>query len=115
MQRARMESFLRRVVERHRFIELLYVTDTQGRQVVDNVAPAGFSAVYGSGGYGQRWSSRPWFKGAMNSEGVYISDIYRSAATDSFSFTISNKLVDEQGRTLGVLAADVHFEQLLKQ
>jgi methyl-accepting chemotaxis protein len=113
MQRARMEAFLRQVVERYRFLELVYVTDAQGRQVVDNVAPSGFSAVYGSGGHGQNWGNRPWFKGAMAQDEVYISDIYRSAATDSFCFTISNRLVDDQGRVLGVLGADVHFEQLL--
>jgi methyl-accepting chemotaxis protein len=113
MQRARMEAFLRQVVERYRFFELVYVTDAQGRQVVDNVAPSGFSAVYGSGGHGQSWSNRPWFKGAMAQDEVYISDIYRSAATDSFCFTISNRLVDDQGGILGVLGADVHFEQLL--
>jgi hypothetical protein len=113
MQRPRMEAFLRQVAERSRFIELVYVTDARGRQVVDNVAPAGFSAVYGSGGFGQNWANRPWFKGAMAQDEVYISDIYRSAATDSFCFTISNRLVDDEDRVLGVLGADVHFEQLL--
>jgi ABC-type transporter Mla subunit MlaD len=113
LERRRMEAFMRQVVGRYPFLELLYVTNAQGRQITDNIAQGAFTATYG-GGFGQNWSGRPWFLGAVNSGGTYISDLYRSVASDNFCFTISTPLKDPAGRLLGVLGADVHFGDLLR-
>ncbi len=113
LERRRMEAFLRQVVERYPFLELLYLTNAQGRQITDNIAQGAFQATYG-GGFGKNWSSRPWFRGAVSSGGTYISDLYRSVASDNFCFTISTPLRDPSGRLLGVLGADVHFGDLLR-
>lgn len=112
--RGRMEEFLRQVAARHPFLELLYVTDAQGRQITDNIASGRFRASYGSSGFGQNWAGRPWFRGAVEASDTYISGIYRSVATDNFCFTISTPLWDEQDRLAGVLGADVHFGDLLQ-
>jgi len=114
LERARMEAFMRQVAARHTFLELLYVTDANGRQITDNISPGRFQASYGSSGLGQDWSGRPWFRGAVEARGAYISGIYRSVATDNFCFTISTPLWDAQGRLAGVLGADVHFGDLLR-
>lgn len=114
LRRERMEAFMRQVVERHPFLELIYVTDAQGRQITDNIAPKNFMAAYGQSGFGQNWGNRPWFQGAISGQGTYISDIYRSVASDSFCFTISTPLRDAQGRLAGVVGADVSFGNLLQ-
>ncbi|MFH1035658.1 MAG: methyl-accepting chemotaxis protein [Pseudomonadota bacterium] len=113
LDRRRMEAFLRQVAGRYPFLELLYATNAQGRQITDNIAQGAFQATYG-GGFGQNWSRRPWFQGAVNSGGACISDLYRSVASDNFCFTISVPLKDAAGRLLGVLGADVHFGDLLR-
>jgi hypothetical protein len=113
LQRGRVEALLRRAVERYPFLELLYVTDAHGRQITENIARGGSPAANGDCVLGKDWSRRPWFRGAVQESGVYISDIYRSVASESFCFTISAMLRDERGGNLGVLGADVHFEQLL--
>ncbi len=113
LRRERMEGFLRREVQRHPFLELLYVTDARGRQITGNIASPSFKGAAQENALGRDWSARPWFKGAMGDSGVYISDIYRSLASGSFCFTISAKLRGQDGQVLGVLGADVHFEQLL--
>jgi|WetSurMetagenome_2_1015567.scaffolds.fasta_scaffold00023_42 methyl-accepting chemotaxis protein len=109
----RQESYLNNAITRHPFMELLYVTDTSGRQITKNIAPAGFEAKYGSTGLGMDWSSRPWFTGVMASGKPHITDLYRSEATDSFCFTISSLIKDERGRTIGVLGADINLSKLL--
>jgi len=114
LRRERMEAFLRQVVERHPFLELIYVTDARGRQITDNIAPRGFMAAYGQSGFGRDWAGRPWFRGALEGRGAYISDIYRSVASDSFCFTISTPLLDAEGRVAGVVGADVSFGNLLQ-
>jgi len=113
MQRSRQESAMESVVRSHPYVELLYITDLHGTQTTRNVAAPGFTAAYGSTGHGKDWSSRPWFLEPLHTGGLYTSDIYRSAASDRFCFTISAPITNAQGETLGVLGADIDLSQLL--
>ncbi|MFA9441891.1 methyl-accepting chemotaxis protein [Uliginosibacterium sp. sgz301328] len=90
-------------------LQLAYVTDMAGRQVCGNVSPAGVDPR----AMGHDWSSRDWFRLAAQDARVYVSGIYRSAATDDFCFTISLPLRDGAGRALGVLGADVRFDHIV--
>ncbi len=111
--RKRREAAMRQTVQQFRFVELLYITDAGGRQVTDNIAAPGFTAAYGSSGFGRDWSGRPWYQEPVRNGALYISDVYRSSATDRFCFTISAPLFDPQGELAGVLGADIDLTQLL--
>ena len=113
MQRPRQEAAMESVVKSHPYVELLYITDSHGTQTTRNVAAPGFTAAYGSSGQGKDWSARPWFLEPLNTGGLYTSDIYRSAASDRFCFTISAPIANDRGETLGVLGADIDLSQLL--
>jgi len=89
---------------------LLYVTDLRGRQLTANIG----RSQRDESARGRDWSSRPWFREALARDGAYISDIYRSLATDDFCFTVSLPLRDVQGRTIGVLGADARFDHLVR-
>jgi|GEM_PF-872412 len=107
------ETYLKNAIARYAFIELVYITDSGGCQVIDNIAPAGFRASYDSTGLGMNWSGRPWFTGAVGSAGPHITDLYRSEATGSFCFTVSSAIRDESGRLAGVLGIDISLAKLL--
>ena len=113
MDRERQEKCMRQLVDRHPFLELLYVTNLDGVQVTQNIAQGDFKAAYGSTGFGKNWSTRPWFIGATEKDGIYISDVYRSVATGNFCFTISAPLRDVDGEIIGVFGVDVNFSYLL--
>ncbi|RJR32632.1 MAG: hypothetical protein C4567_18330 [Deltaproteobacteria bacterium] len=113
MTRGRQEAFLRKTMHHYPFFELCYVTDAGGVQVTDNISNNGFHAAYGSTGFGKNWSTRPWFTEAMNRRDTYISDIYRSVASDSFCLTVSTPLWDAGGNLIGVLGADINFNDIL--
>jgi len=91
--------------------ELLYVTDLQGRQVVRNVGTV--TAAYGDTGLGKDWSHRPWFRVPRQSGQTYISDFYRSAATESYCLTVSTPIADAQGKVVGILGADLDLARLV--
>ncbi len=112
MRRTSLESFMRDLVGSYNFFELVYVTDARGRQVTANIARPGTPGA-GEQALGRDWSNRPWFIGAMRGDEVYTSDIYRSVATDNFCFTISGRIENQEGRPLGLFAADVHFGGLV--
>ena len=50
---------------------------------------------------------------AIHHERAHSTNVYRSAATGDFCFTIAAALRDTSGHVRGVLAADGNFQQLL--
>lgn len=113
LDRRRLEPLMERWIERHPHFELAYVTGPAGRQIVDNIRCSGGRARHDADGLNRDWSSRPWYRDAVSHMGAHSTDIYRSAATGDFCFTISAALRDAHGQVRGVVAADVNFQQLL--
>lgn len=95
--------------------ELLYVTDTAGRQLSANVGWKDGRVWSDEAAVGRLWRERPWFLDALkDKEAVVTSDIYRSKATGDYCFTISSVVSDANGLPLGVLGADVNFQKLVE-
>jgi methyl-accepting chemotaxis protein len=111
MERRRVETALRRALGQGLF-ELLYVTDAKGRQIVDNVGQV--ETTYGNTGLGKDWSQRPWFRHPAGQRETYVSDFYRSAATEAYCLTVSAPILDATGALLGVLGADVDLGRLVE-
>jgi methyl-accepting chemotaxis protein len=111
LERLRVETALRHAMGQGLF-ELLYVTDAKGRQIVDNVGQV--ATVYGDTGFGKDWSQRPWFRHPAQQRKTYISDFYRSAATNAYCLTVSAPILDASGALLGVLGADVDLGRLVE-
>jgi hypothetical protein len=112
--RREMECFLQNCFKSQPVFELLYITDEKGMQITRNIGDEQFRAKYGDTGLGRNWSRRPWFVGVKRYDGAYISDIYRSAATDGFCFTVAVPVKSANGDDVKVLAADFHFDKLLE-
>ncbi len=110
MNRSRVEAALRRALDQGLF-ELLYVTDATGRQIVDNVGQV--ATASDATALGKDWSHRPWFLHPAGKRDIYVSDFYRSAATDAYCLTVSAPLLDASGSLIGVLAADVDLGRLV--
>lgn len=111
MERRRVEAALRQAMGQGLF-DLLYVTDAKGRQIVDNIGQV--ATIYGDTGLGKDWSQRPWFRHPAQQRKTYVSDFYRSAATDAYCLTVSAPILDASGTLLGVLGADVDLGRLVE-
>ncbi len=113
-ERRPLENLLLGWLQQHTGFELLYVTNGEGRQVVDNIGWQAGRAMPDPGAYGREWRTRPWYQQAIRQpESTAISDIYRSTATGDFCFTVSAVVHGPGGESLGVLGADVNFQRLL--
>ena len=115
LDRPRVEHLLERWIERHPHFELAYVTGPGGRQIVDNIRCANGRASHESSGLHRDWSSRPWYREAVAHRDAQSTDVYRSAATGDFCFTIAAALRAADGALRGVVAADVNFRELLSR
>jgi methyl-accepting chemotaxis protein len=113
-ERRGMEQYLRQLAGRCGFLELLYVTDAQGRQITSNIfGRNAVKASYGSDGYAMDWSQRPWFRDAIGKGCCTVTPFYRSAATHRFCFTVAGPIRDRAGNIIGVLGADIDVAALL--
>jgi len=108
------EKALMTFLDRFSFIELAYITDTNGRQVTSNIyakVPAGKKGL--TKGLGNDWSAKEWFNKGLGNSTPFVSKVYRSSATREFCFTVSLPLRYADGRTAGVLGIDVNFRHML--
>jgi len=94
------------------YLELVYLTDADGSQVSSNVFRSGATTTCDPTARGKNWSRKDWFRNVRETGKSYISEIYKSEATNSFCLTISVP-VYRDGGWVGVLGADINFEDLL--
>ncbi|MHC1790284.1 methyl-accepting chemotaxis protein [Solidesulfovibrio sp.] len=106
LDRTGMERLMRQALAENAFLELLYVTDATGRQLTENIAPAGFHAASTASMLGRNWASRPWFTGVLDNQRTSISPIYLSEASGEYCLTISTPITVDDG-IVGVLGADI--------
>jgi len=109
MQRAEQEAALRQALTQHQSLELLYLTDAKGRQVVSNIGrgPGGITADASS--HGRDWSSRAWYRQPVESRSIAVSEVYVSSATGENCITVSAPIIAKTGELAGVLGVDVNL------
>ncbi len=112
-ERARLETLIEEWLRARPWFELAYLTDADGRQVVDNLRQRGGRVTHDPGGFGRDWSARPWYRVARAQPGACATDVYRSSATGDFCFTVAVALRDGRGGLLGVFGSDVNFLRLV--
>ena len=57
---------------------------------------------------------RPWFKGAMNTNEIFISDPYVGSSSGKLLITFAHKIFDASNKAIGVLAGDISLEAINK-
>ncbi|WP_320006477.1 methyl-accepting chemotaxis protein [Maridesulfovibrio sp.] len=107
LNRELQERAMHTALRNNRFLELLYITDHKGIQTVSNISGQWQSFAKDSSACGKDWSNREWFRGAVEDQTMYVSDVYESSATGENCITVSGPFFDSKGRVLGVIAADV--------
>lgn len=110
----KIEQTLRAALARsgQRF-ELLYLVAPDGRQISANIHPDWVAVSYEGSGRGRDWSDRPWFTAARDTLSSYVSPIYRSVATDEYSFTVSVPVMHPDHGLVAILGADVRLVSFL--
>ncbi len=109
MDRSLQERAMRTAVRNSSFLELLYITDHTGKQVVSNISGQWDGYAEDSAALGTDWSNREWFRGVAEDKTIYISDVYKSSATGFNCITVSGPYFGTTGNLLGVIAADVRI------
>jgi len=115
MDHTRIEPILRKTVHDLLFIQFIYVTDKSGKKITENVTQPQYREQYGTFGLHEDFSDRDWFTGALKEPGqVYITDFYKSRITGALCITVSAAILDDADNPVGVIGADLKFEELAR-
>ncbi len=115
MDHTRIEPVLRKTVHELLFIQFIYVTDKSGKKITENVTQPEYREQYGTFGLHEDFSDRDWFTGALDEPGqVYITDFYKSRITGALCITVSAAILDSSENPIGVIGADLKFEELAR-
>lgn len=106
-ERSRQEDAMRKALKSNDFLELLYITDADGKQVVSNMGGQVMDYAEDRSAHGTDWVTRPWFTEPKATKTFYISDVYESSASGENCITVSGPLLTTDGTFFGVIAADV--------
>ena len=63
---------------------------------------------------GHSYSDRDWFKMAVSTKAISVSDFYISKIVNKLCITVSAPVLDDKGDILGVLGIDIDFDNLIK-
>ncbi len=114
MDPKRMEKYLEEVIEENPFIQLIAVTDKNGRRVTKNIVHVTEKHKYETFTDGD-FSDRDWFINPLKTGKTYVSDFYTSRITRNLCITVSTPIFDEkEEEILGVLEFDIKFENAAK-
>jgi sensor histidine kinase regulating citrate/malate metabolism len=114
MDPGKIEPALQEAVHKHQFIQFIYVTDLSGKKITANVTQPEYRDEFGSFGLHEDFSDRDWFSGAIDEGGVFITDFYKSRITGALCITVSAPVLDDNGKAVGVIGADLRFEELAR-
>ncbi|MEN6356129.1 MAG: cache domain-containing protein [Armatimonadota bacterium] len=116
MNPAKIVPVLQKSLEQLQFIQFIYVIDIEGNKITENVTQPIYREQFGKFGLEENFAGRDWFIGALNAGPgeVYITDFYKSRITGALCITVSSAILDDDGEPIGVIGADLKFEELAR-
>ncbi|NNM53336.1 MAG: histone-lysine N-methyltransferase [Spirochaetales bacterium] len=109
----RMEDFLHEVVTREGSIQLLAITNLEGRRITQVHVQRGEKGLFRNL-MNKDFRKHEWFVRVLESQVSYDSDLYFSKYTGRLILTSARPLFDEQGKMFGVMDIDFIFDELVK-
>lgn len=105
MDQDTITPFLYDMVQQNPQILRMYVADLEG-----NV----FAVPFATFPDGYDITSQPWYKGALEAKGNYISDVSTDNTSGNSIISISNIILSDTGQAIGVVSADVSLVSLTR-
>ena len=90
------------------------MVNNNGYKVTRNITHITDKAKYGRASLDVDFSDRDWFVEPIKDGKVHVSDFYTSKITGALCMTVSGPVRDDEEQIVGVLGADIRFEDLAK-
>ena len=113
MEKEDIEQFLKKVVAREGSIQLLAVTDTDGKRISQVHTQRGDKGLFRNL-LSKDFTEKEWFINAITSGEAYYSDLFFSKYTGRMIMTAALPLRNLKGEIKGVIDIDFMFDELAK-
>ncbi|MDD5154029.1 MAG: EAL-associated domain-containing protein [Desulfovibrionales bacterium] len=114
MKAKAQEPVLQKFLDANPFIQFIYVTNTEGRKITKNITHVKDRAKYETFKLDRDFSDRPWFINPLKDGKVHVTDFYTSKITGALCITVSAPIRSDKEEIVGILGADIRFEDLAK-
>ncbi len=108
-----MEGRLRETINREGSIQLLAVTNLEGRRISQVHTQRGEKSLFRNL-LTKDFRKHDWFVKVLETREAYDSDLFFSKYTGRLILTSAQPLFDGQGKLFGVLDVDFMFDELVK-
>lgn len=115
MQPKKQEEYLKEVLKKNPFIQLIYVTDAKGKKITKNITSPKNIKKYAQAMPDEDFSDREWFIRPIKKGIPHVTDFYKSRVTGLLCITISAPIKNEKGKIVGILGFDIKFEDLSRR
>ncbi|NQU17864.1 MAG: histone-lysine N-methyltransferase [Candidatus Saganbacteria bacterium] len=112
MDTKKIEAALTEFIHTHSFIQFAYVVGKNGTKITHNIVQPQDIQVFEKLPVDENYSDRQWFKGTMKKKAAFVSDFYTSKLTKKLCITVAAPIKDKKGKILGILGADIKFEDI---
>jgi isopropylmalate/homocitrate/citramalate synthase len=108
-----MEPFLRDVIRSEPSIQLLAITNLEGRQITQVHTQRGEKGLFRPL-LKENFNEHDWFREVIETGESYYSDLFFSRFTDVLIMTFAEPVRDRTGKVVAVLDVDFKFDELTK-
>jgi isopropylmalate/homocitrate/citramalate synthase len=114
MDPKKQEPVLEEFLKKHTFIQFIYVVGKNGLKITRNLVHPRDVELFNKLSPEENYSDRNWFKGALEGDAAFVSNFYTSKLTNKLCISVSAPIKDKKGKLLGILGADIKFEDIAK-
>ncbi|MEW6679618.1 MAG: cache domain-containing protein [bacterium] len=114
MEPEKQEKILRDFIEENPFIQFIYVVNLQGHKITRNITHSKDLGKYKELKDEENFANRDWFIKPLEDGKTFISNFYTSRFTYRLCITVSSPVRDKNNEIVGILGADIMFEELAK-
>ncbi|HPJ71601.1 MAG TPA: histone-lysine N-methyltransferase, partial [bacterium] len=115
MDPSRQVPVLEQCLEAEPFIKYLYITDIRGKKITPNVTHPYSRAAYDREFIDhQDFADRSWFINPIRDGKTHLTDFYISRFDGKLCITVSTPIRDDREEIVGILGADIQFEDAAK-
>ncbi|MEK9150141.1 MAG: histone-lysine N-methyltransferase [Candidatus Desantisbacteria bacterium] len=108
------EKRLGRFIEENPFIQFIYITNLRGVKITKNITHPQDIAKYEGLKEEESFAGRDWFTEPLSDGKTYCSDFYTSKFTKKLCITVSTPIRNTREEIIGILGADIMFEELAR-
>lgn len=107
----RIEQFLKTVVQGEPSIQLIAITNTEGRQISHVHTQRGEKGLFRPL-FNENFTDHEWFRNVLETGESYYSDLFFSRFTNKLVLTIAEPVRNAAGQIVAVLDIDFKFDEL---